>query len=147
DLARAVIESNAAIVFETIQTKLESRPPAERILGYLDWMITGQLAEGRSSGHFAGCPFGKLAAETAGHEPVIRDAVEKVFQKLMNFIAGAIRELAPDLTEKQIKAHAQRMFMSWQGALLLSQARNSAQPLKHARQLSFEILNSPGEFR
>ncbi|MCR9142926.1 MAG: TetR/AcrR family transcriptional regulator [bacterium] len=140
DLACAVIESNAAVLFENIATNLAERAPAPRVLGYLDWMIAGQVSEGRDSGQFAGCPFGKLAAETAGQEPEIRAAVLAVFQKLIKFIAAALRELDPARPSGEHRARAEEIFMSWQGALVLSQTRNSQQPLRRCRQATAAAL-------
>lgn len=139
-LALTVIETNSEMVFENIRENLQPLKPAARIFGYLDWMIAGQITEGRASGQMAGCPFGKLAAETAGQNTAIRDSVEIVFQKLLKFIASALKELTPDASDKKIKGKAQQMFMNWQGALVLSQARNSTQPLKQCRQLTAELL-------
>ncbi len=141
DLACSVIQDNGRIVFENIESNLRELPPRDRLLGYLDWMIAGQVAEGRASEQFSGCPFGRLAAETAGAEPGIRDAVEAVFQGLIQFIARAVREIAPDLPVKKVRVKAQQIFAGWQGALVLSQARNSAQPLRQCREITLEILD------
>ena len=139
-LAVAVIEHNLERTREGIEEALRGKGGRARILGYLDWLIAVQSENALQQGGFCGCPFGKMSVGQSG-TPIGR-AVEHALGQIRDFVAAALAEFSPALTNQGRFALAEELTMIWQGALVLSEASNSVEPLKRARILTARALTA-----
>ena len=139
DLAVAVIEYNLARTIAAVDEELQGRTGRARVLGYLDWMIARQTDNAGRHGAFSGCPFGKMAVGQGGSSP-IGVAVSAALSRIATLVATALAQMFPRLPVRRRLAIAEEFTMLWQGALVLSEARNSAEPLRQARALTARSL-------
>lgn len=144
DLAVAVVQRNARIVENTIQS-LPREDPRNRILGYFDFMVELQLQQREESGRIPGCPFGKLANEVAGESELapINEAVQEWFESMHHFLGNELLSIAPaGFGPARAQRTARELLMLWQGALLLAQSYNSLQHLTQARKRTNKTIQN-----
>jgi len=143
-LALAVIDRNQEFALGPLQGELLDLPPGERIFAYYDRVLEAQRAFAAGRGRFPGCPFLKLAAEApeAGEDEArIRGAIEQWIEAIEAFLGQALQELRPERDPLEAGALAGQLLIHWEGAMLMSEARNHAAPLESARAMTVRLLD------
>jgi TetR/AcrR family transcriptional repressor of nem operon len=114
----------------------DARPPLERLNAYID----GQKAKLNENSMRNGCLFGNFAAEASDNSEAIRRRVVEVYAESRDSIAYCLRaavaagEVPPSLDCDEIAGF---IVSSMQGAILLSKAHRSPEPIERFRRVLF----------
>lgn len=101
-------------------------PPMERLRRLVELAGALQADLHRKTGVVPGCPFGNLAAEQGTQDDVLRQGVDRVFQRLTAGLAGALTEAVDrgDIGTIDVPATADAMLAFMEGVMLLGKTRN-----------------------
>jgi TetR/AcrR family transcriptional repressor of nem operon len=123
-----------ASIAETLRN--DARPPLERLSAYLD----GQKERLNENSMRNGCLFGNFAAEASDNSEAIRQRLIEVYAESRAALAYCLRaavaagEIAPGTDCDDIAGF---IVSSTQGAILLSKAHRSPEPLERFKRVLF----------
>jgi TetR/AcrR family transcriptional repressor of nem operon len=126
-------------ITETLRN--DARPPLERLSAYID----GQKASLNESSMRNGCLFGNFAAEASDNSEAIRSRLIAVYAESRESIAYCLRaavaagEVKPTLDCNEIAGF---IVSSMQGAILLSKAHRSPEPIERFKRVLFSSVLS-----
>jgi TetR/AcrR family transcriptional repressor of nem operon len=124
-------------IAETLRN--DARPPLERLGAYLDF----QKNRLNDNSMRNGCLFGNFAAEASDNSEAIRQRVVAAYAESRESIAYCLRaaiaagELAPTLDCDEIAGF---IVSSMQGAILLSKAHRSPEPIERFKRVLFKSV-------
>jgi TetR/AcrR family transcriptional repressor of nem operon len=128
-------------VAETLRN--DARPPLERLNAYFD----SQKNRLNENDMRNGCLFGNFAAEASDNSEAIRNRLIEVYAESRESIAYCLRaavaagEVKPTLDCNEIAGF---IVSSMQGAILLSKAHRSPEPIERFRRVLFaSVLQQP----
>jgi TetR/AcrR family transcriptional regulator, transcriptional repressor for nem operon len=117
----------------------DSLPPLQRLGAYLDAVKARITVNDMRNG----CLFGNFMAEASEHSEVIRQRLVAIFAEVQENIAYCLRaaiaagELPPNFNCEEIAGF---IISSVQGAILLSKAQRSAEPLDRFKRVLFAMV-------
>jgi TetR/AcrR family transcriptional regulator, transcriptional repressor for nem operon len=126
-------------ITETLRN--DARPPLERLSAYID----GQKAGLNENSMRNGCLFGNFAAEASDNSEAIRNRLVAVYAESRESIAYCLRaavaagEVKPTLDCNEIAGF---IVSSMQGAILLSKAHRSPEPIERFKRVLFSSVLS-----
>lgn len=128
NLSLAVLDAT----FSDLKTAILDRafaddvPPMQRLRTLVEMTTALQTDLHCETGMVPGCPFGNLAAEQSTQDDVLRQGVDRVFQRLAGGLADTL-QLAVDEGEIgaiDVPATADAMLAFMEGVMLLGKTRN-----------------------
>jgi TetR/AcrR family transcriptional repressor of nem operon len=126
-----------ATMAETLRN--DARPPLERLRAYIDANQDRLKREGMRNG----CLFGNFTAEASDHSEPIRLRVVEIFGEVRESIAYCLRAaVAAGEVNASLDCDGVAAFFvsSFQGAILLSKAFRSPEPVERFKRVLFSTL-------
>jgi TetR/AcrR family transcriptional regulator, transcriptional repressor for nem operon len=130
-------EASCRNIADTLRN--DARPPLERLNAYLE----GQKIKLNENSMRNGCLFGNFAAEASDNSEAIRQRVIEVYAESRESIAYCLRaavaagEVPPSINSDEVAGF---IVSSMQGAILLSKAHRSPEPIERFRRLLFSSV-------
>jgi TetR/AcrR family transcriptional repressor of nem operon len=117
-------------------------PPLERFERYFDF-VHDRLAEiQKKCGSILGCPLLSIGSEVSTQDPVVRDTVDRILDRKINYFISAIRDahaqgliVAPDPEEK-----AKALFACYHGTLAQARIQNDVEQLRNFKRVAMDVL-------
>ncbi|MFN2542681.1 MAG: TetR/AcrR family transcriptional regulator [Chthoniobacterales bacterium] len=117
-------------------------PPLERLEHYFDF-VHDRLAElQKKCGNVLGCPLLSVGSEVSTQDPVVRETVERILDRKINYFVSAIRDAhahglinAPDPETK-----ARGLFACYQGTLAQARIQNDVELLREFKHIAMDVL-------
>ncbi len=119
-------------------------PPLERFERYFDF-VHDRLAElQKKCGSILGCPLLSVGSEVSTQDQVVRDTVDRILDKKINYFISAIRDAhaqglinAPDPEGK-----ARALFACYQGTLTQARIQNDVELLREFKHVAMDVLGA-----
>jgi TetR/AcrR family transcriptional repressor of nem operon len=117
-------------------------PPLERFERYFDF-VHDRLAElQKKCGSILGCPLLSIGSEVSTQDQVVRDTVDRILDRKINYFISAIRDahaqgliVAPDP-----EAKAKTLFACYHGTLAQARIQNDVETLRDFKQVAMDVL-------
>src|SRR5213594_895292 len=117
-------------------------PPLERFDRYFDH-VHDRLAElQRECGSILGCPLLSIGSEVSTQDKVVRDTVDRIFDRKIKYFESAIREahaqgliVAPDPAAK-----ARALFACYHGTLAQARIQNDVELIRDFKHVAMDVL-------
>jgi TetR/AcrR family transcriptional repressor of nem operon len=117
-------------------------PPLERFERYFDF-VHDRLAElQKKCGSILGCPLLSIGSEVSTQDQVVRDTVDRILDRKINYFISAIRDahaqgliVAPDPEEK-----AKALFACYHGTLAQARIQNDVEQLRNFKRVAMDVL-------
>jgi TetR/AcrR family transcriptional repressor of nem operon len=117
-------------------------PPLERFERYFDY-VHDRLAERQEAcGSILGCPLLSVGSEVSTQDQVVRDTVDRILDRKINYFVSAIRDAhAQGLIEApDPEAKAKALFACYHGTLAQARIQNDVELLRDFRQVAMDVL-------
>jgi TetR/AcrR family transcriptional repressor of nem operon len=117
-------------------------PPLERFERYFDF-VHDRLAElQKKCGSILGCPLLSIGSEVSTQDQVVRDTVDRILDRKINYFISAIRDahaegliVAPYPEEK-----AKALFACYHGTLAQARIQNDVEQLRNFKRVAMDVL-------
>src|SRR6266576_3225314 len=117
-------------------------PPLERFEHYFDF-VHDRLAEvQKRCGSILGCPLLSIGTEVSTQEQEVRDTVDRILDRKINYFVSAIRDAhAQGLIEApDPEAKAKALFACYHGTLAQARIQNDVELLRNFKQVARDVL-------
>lgn len=143
ELAAAALEAE----WDRKKTKMDAIfsptiPPLERFDRYFDFVHDNLAELQKSCGSILGCPFISIGSEVSTQDQVVRETVDRIMDRKLNYFVSAIRDAqahglieAPDPAAK-----AKALFSCYHGALAQARIQNDIELLREFKQIARDVL-------
>ena len=117
-------------------------PPLERFDRYFDF-VHERLAEiQKKCGSILGCPFVSVGSEVSTQDQIVRDTIDRIMDRKMNYFISAVRDAASqgliDAPDPEAKARA--LFACYQGTVAQARIQNDVELLREFKQVARDVL-------
>ena len=117
-------------------------PPLERFEHYFDF-VHDRLAEiQKRCGSILGCPLMCIGSEVSTQDQVVRDTVDRILDRKINYFISAIRDAHAqgmiDAPDPEAKARA--LFACYHGTLAQARIQNDLELLRNFKQVAMDVL-------
>src|SRR5437899_8737782 len=119
-------------------------PPLERFDRYFDH-VHDRLAElQRECGSILGCPLLSIGSEVSAQDKVVRDTVDRIFDRKIKYFESAIRDAhAHGLIEApDPHAKAKMLFACYHGTLAQARIQNDLELLRNFKEIAMDLLGA-----
>ena len=117
-------------------------PPLERFERYFDFVHNNLAARQKQCGSILGCPLLSIGSEVSTQYQVVRDTVDRILDRKINYFISAIRDahaqgliVAPDP-----EAKAKALFACYHGTLAQARIQNDVELLRDFRHVAMDVL-------
>jgi TetR/AcrR family transcriptional repressor of nem operon len=117
-------------------------PPLERLERYFDFVHDGLAERQRQCGSILGCPLLSIGSEVSTQDQVVRDTVDRILDRKINYFISAIRDahaqgliVAPDA-----EAKAKALFACYHGTLAQARIQNDVELLRDFKHVAMDVL-------
>src|ERR1700732_262471 len=117
-------------------------PPLDRFERYFDYVHDGLAEVQRKCGSILGCPLLSIGSEVSTQDQVVRDTVDRILDRKINYFISAIRDahaqgliVAPDPEEK-----AKALFACYHGTLAQARIQNDVSLLRDFKRVALDVL-------
>lgn len=117
-------------------------PPLERFDRYFDF-VHDRLSElQKKCGSILGCPFVSVGSEVSTQDQTVRDTIDRIMDRKMNYFISAVRDAAAqrliDAPDPEAKARA--LFACYQGTMAQARIQNDIELLRQFKQVAWDVL-------
>jgi len=117
-------------------------PPLERFDRYFDF-VHERLAEiQKKCGSILGCPFVSVGSEVSTQDQIVRDTIDRIMDRKMNYFISAVRDAAAqgliDAPDPEAKARA--LFACYQGTVAQARIQNDIELLREFKGVARDVL-------
>lgn len=117
-------------------------PPLERLDRYFDF-VHDRLAEAQQKcGSILGCPFVSIGSEVSTQDQIVRDTVDRILDRKMNYFISALRDAAAqrliDAPDPEAKARA--LFACYQGTMAQARIQNDVELIRDFKRVARDVL-------
>ena len=117
-------------------------PPLERFDRYFDF-VHDRLSElQKKCGSILGCPFVSVGSEVSTQDQTVRDTIDRIMDRKMNYFVSALRDAAAqgliDAPDPEAKARA--LFACYQGTMAQARIQNDIELLRQFKQVAWDVL-------
>jgi len=117
-------------------------PPLERFEHYFDFVHDMLAERQRQCGSILGCPLLSIGSEMSTQDQVLRDTVDRILDRKINYFISAIRDAhaqglndAPDPESK-----AKGLFACYHGTLAQARIQNDLESIRKFKQVAMDVL-------
>jgi TetR/AcrR family transcriptional repressor of nem operon len=121
-------------------------PPLKRIERLIETAGRLETSNKASGGHVLGCPFGNLAAEMGGGEPMLTRRADESLRKFAEPIRDALRQAkrAGDVErDVDVDKATDAILAYFEGVMLLAKMRNDPSLIKRLAPLAVQLAAQP----
>lgn len=117
-------------------------PPLERFERYFDFVHDRLAERQKQCGSILGCPLLTIGSEVSTQDHVVRDTVDRILDRKINYFVSAIRDahaqgliVAPDP-----EAKARGLFACYHGTLTQARIQNDVELLREFKHVAMDVL-------
>ncbi len=117
-------------------------PPLERFERYFDYVHDRLAERQKTCGSILGCPLLSVGSEVSTQDRVVRDTVDRILDRKINYFISAIRDAhAQGLIEApDCEAKARALFACYHGTLAQARIQNDLELLRDFKQVAMDVL-------
>ena len=119
-------------------------PPLERFDHYFDYVHDRLAERQKTCGSILGCPILSIGSEVSTQDKVVRDTVDRIFDRKIKYFESAIRDAhaqgvieAPDP-----QAKAKMLFACYHGTLAQARIQNDLELLRNFKERAMDVLGA-----
>jgi TetR/AcrR family transcriptional repressor of nem operon len=117
-------------------------PPLERFDRYFDFVHERLSELQKKCGSILGCPFVSVGSEVSTQDQTVRDTIDRIMDRKMNYFISAVRDAAAqrliDAPDPEAKARA--LFACYQGTMAQARIQNDIELLRQFKQVAWDVL-------
>jgi TetR/AcrR family transcriptional repressor of nem operon len=117
-------------------------PPLERFEHYFDFVHDSLAEIQKRCGSILGCPLMSIGGEVSTQDQVVRDTVDRILDRKINYFVSAIRDAHAqgliDAPDPEAKARA--LFACYHGTLSQARIQNDLELLRSFKQVAMDVL-------
>lgn len=122
-------------------------PPLDRLDRYFDF-VHDRLAEmQKKCGSILGCPLMSVGSEVSTQDQLVRQAIDRIMDRKVNFFISAVRDAAADglIKTRDPEAKARALFACYQGTMAQARIQNDLALLRGFKRVAMDVLgiNTP----
>ena len=117
-------------------------PPLKRIERLLETASRLETSNKATGGHVLGCPFGNLAAEVGGSEPVLTKRVDESLRRFSESIRDALRDAKRSghvSRRLDVEKTTDAILAYFEGVMLLAKMRNDPSLIQRLAPLAVQL--------
>jgi TetR/AcrR family transcriptional regulator, transcriptional repressor for nem operon len=117
-------------------------PPLERFERYFDF-VHERLAElQKKCGSILGCPLLSVGSEVSTQDQVVRDTVDRILDRKINYFISAIRDAHAQglISAPNPEAKAKALFACYHGTLAQARIQNDVDLLRDFKRIAMDVL-------
>jgi TetR/AcrR family transcriptional repressor of nem operon len=116
--------------------------PLERFERYFDYVHDRLAERQKTCGSILGCPLLSVGSEVSTQDRVVRDTVDRILDRKINYFISAIRDAhAQGLIEApDPEAKAKALFACYHGTLAQARIQNDLELLRDFKQVAMDVL-------
>jgi TetR/AcrR family transcriptional regulator, transcriptional repressor for nem operon len=117
-------------------------PPLERFERYFDF-VHERLAElQKKCGSILGCPLLSVGSEVSTQDQVVRDTVDRILDRKINYFISAIRDAHAQglISAPNPEAKAKALFACYHGTLAQARIQNDVELLRDFKRIAMDVL-------
>ena len=118
-------------------------PPLERLDRYFEFVYSRlvDLSE-KCGGAMLGCPFVSVGSEVSTQDQVVREAIDRIMDRKLNYFVAAVRDAAAQgiIDAPDPVAKAKALFSCYQGTMAQARIQNDLDLLREFKQIAREVL-------
>jgi TetR/AcrR family transcriptional regulator, transcriptional repressor for nem operon len=117
-------------------------PPLERFDRYFDYVHDHQAERQQKCGSVLGCPLLTLGSEVSTQDQVLRDTVDRILDRKINYFVSAIRDAHAQglINAPDPKAKARALFSCYQGTLTQARIQNDVELIRDFKPVAMDVL-------
>jgi TetR/AcrR family transcriptional repressor of nem operon len=117
-------------------------PPLERFDRYFDFVYDRLGDTQKKCGSILGCPFISVGSEVSTQDQVVRQAIDRIMDRKLQFFVSAVRDAAArgliDAPDPEAKARA--LFACYQGTVAQARIQNDIELLRQFKDVARDVL-------
>jgi TetR/AcrR family transcriptional repressor of nem operon len=117
-------------------------PPLERFDRYFDFVYDRLGDVQKKCGSILGCPFISVGSEVSTQDQVVRQAIDRIMDRKLQFFVSAVRDAAArgliDAPDPEAKARA--LFACYQGTVAQARIQNDLELLRQFKDVARDVL-------
>ena len=117
-------------------------PPLERFDRYFDFVYQNLTRVRERCGAILGCPYVSLGSEVSTQDQVVREAIDRIMDRKLQFFVSAVRDAASQglIETADPVAKAQALFSSYQGTIAQARIQNDLDLIRDFKHVAREVL-------
>ena len=117
-------------------------PPLERFDRYFDFVYQNLTKVRERCGAILGCPYVSLGSEVSTQDQVVREAIDRIMDRKLQFFVSAVRDAASQglIETADPVAKAQALFSSYQGTIAQARIQNDMDLIRDFKHVAREVL-------
>ena len=117
-------------------------PPLERLDRYFDFVYNRLAQLQKKCGATLGCPFVSVGSEVSTQDQVVREAIDRIMDRKLQFFISAVRDAAAEglIDAPDPEAKAKALFACYQGTVAQARIQNDVELLRQFKQVARDVL-------
>jgi TetR/AcrR family transcriptional regulator, transcriptional repressor for nem operon len=123
-------------------------PPLERLERYFDFVHDRLAAMQKKCGSILGCPLMSVGSEVSTQDQLVRQAIDRIMDRKVNYFISAVRDAAADglIKTRDPEAKARALFACYQGTLAQARIQDDVELLRGFKKVAMDVLGiSPAQ--
>jgi len=123
-------------------------PPLERLERYFDFVHDRLAAMQKKCGSILGCPLMSVGSEVSTQDQVVRQAIDRIMDRKVNYFISAVRDAAAEglIKTSDPEAKARALFACYQGTLAQARIQDDVKLLRGFKRVAMDVLGiSPAQ--
>jgi TetR/AcrR family transcriptional repressor of nem operon len=116
--------------------------PLERFDRYFDFVCERLIEVQKRCGAILGCPFVSVGSEVSTQDQVVREAIDRIMDRKLQFFVSAVRDAAAEglIVAPDPEAKARALFACYQGTIAQARIQNDIELLRQFKQVARDVL-------
>jgi TetR/AcrR family transcriptional repressor of nem operon len=117
-------------------------PPLERFERYFDYVHDGLAERQQQCGSILGCPMLSIGSEISTQDQVVRDTVDRILNRKINYFISAIRDAHAQglIVAPNPEAKAKALFACYHGTLAQARIQNDLELIRGFKRVAMDVL-------
>ena len=117
-------------------------PPLERFERYFEFVYERLAEVQKKCGSILGCPFMSVGSEVSTQDQIVREAVDRIMDRKLQFFISAVRDAAAQglIVAGDPEAKARALFACYQGTVAQARIQNDLDLLREFKQTARDVL-------
>lgn len=117
-------------------------PPLERFDRYFDFVCERLIEVRKGCGAILGCPFVSVGSEVSTQEQIVRQAIDRIMDRKLQFFVSAVRDAAAEglIVAPDPEAKARALFACYQGTIAQARIQNDIELLRQFKHVARDVL-------
>ena len=117
-------------------------PPLERFERYFEFVYERLAEIQKKCGSILGCPFISVGSEVSTQDQVVREAIDRIMDRKLQFFVSAVRDAAAQglISAQDPEAKAKALFACYQGTVAQARIQNDIELLRQFKDVAWDVL-------